>query len=91
MTGIVILVSNHYCCTKILSTNESVLTSITIPVVLMFCPLMKQYSLVLPLYDRNSNTSEYCFITGHSISTTGMIILVSTASLINRASVQQEW
>jgi H+/Cl- antiporter ClcA len=34
MTGMVILVSTA--------------TSITIPVVLMFCPLMKQYSLVLP-------------------------------------------
>jgi hypothetical protein len=31
-----------------MSTNEAVLTSITIPVVLMFCPLMEQYSIVLP-------------------------------------------
>jgi hypothetical protein len=32
----------------VLSTNEAVFTSITIPVIQMFCPLMKQYSLVLP-------------------------------------------
>jgi hypothetical protein len=34
--------------TDVLSTNEAVLTSITISVIQMFCPLMKQYSLVLP-------------------------------------------
>jgi hypothetical protein len=32
----------------VLSTNEAVLAHITIPVVLMFCPLMEQYLLVLP-------------------------------------------
>jgi hypothetical protein len=43
MTEMVILVSTA----DVLSTNGAVLTSITIPVVLIFCPLMKQYSLVL--------------------------------------------
>jgi hypothetical protein len=38
----------HSCCTDVLSTNGAVLTSITIPVVLMFCPLAEQYFLVLP-------------------------------------------
>jgi hypothetical protein len=52
----------QYCCTDVLSTNDAVLTSINIPVVLMFCPLM-----------------------------TGMVILVSTVSLVDRTSVQQEW
>ena len=32
-------------------------------------------------YNRNGNTSEYCFISGQNISTTGMVVLVSTASL----------
>jgi hypothetical protein len=53
-------------CTDVLSTNEAVFTTITIPVVLMFCALMEQYILVLTL-------------------------LVSTASLVDRKSVQQEW
>jgi hypothetical protein len=57
-----------------MSVNEAVLTSITIPVVLMFCPLMK------------GNTSEYCFISGQNICMTGMVILVSTASLVDRTS-----
>ena len=38
-------------------------------------------------YDMNGNTSEYCSISGQNISTTGMIILVSTASLVDRTSV----
>jgi hypothetical protein len=33
----------------------------------------------------------YSVITGQNISTTGMVILVSTASLVDIASVQQEW
>ena len=57
------------------------------------------------MYDRNGNTSEYCFISGQNIrngnsskycsisrqniSTTGMVILVSTASLVDIISVQQ--
>jgi hypothetical protein len=47
MTEMVILVSTASC-TDVLTTNEAVLTSITISVIQMFCPLMKQYSLVLP-------------------------------------------
>ena len=43
------------------------------------------------MYDRNGNNSEYCFISGQNISTTGMVILVSTALLVDRTSVQQEW
>jgi hypothetical protein len=43
MIEMVILVS-----TDVLSTNVAVPTSIAIRVVLMLCPLMKQYSLVLP-------------------------------------------
>jgi hypothetical protein len=41
----VILVSTYYhsCCTDVLSTNDAVLTSIAIPVVLMFCALMEQF------------------------------------------------
>jgi hypothetical protein len=71
----VILVSNAS------STNGAVLTTITIPDVLMFCPLMKQYSLVLlPVV-----------LSGQNFSTTGMAILVSTAPLVDRTSVQQEW
>jgi hypothetical protein len=42
-------------------------------------------------YNRNGNTSEYCFIKGQNICMTGMVILVSTASLVDRTSVQQEW
>jgi hypothetical protein len=64
MTGMVILVSTaplveyyHSCHTDVLITNEAVLTSITIPVVLMFCPLMKQYSLVLPFLLYRCSTS----------------------------------
>jgi hypothetical protein len=80
MTEMVILVSTayyHSCHTDVLSTNVAVLTSITIPVIQMFCI--------------NGNTSEYCFISGQKIGTTGMVILVSTASLVDRTSVQQEW
>jgi hypothetical protein len=58
-------------------SDDTVLASITIPVVLMFFPLMKQYLLVLP------NTSEYCVISEQNISTTGMLILVCTASLVD--------
>jgi hypothetical protein len=43
------------------------------------------------LHDLNGNTSEYCFIRGQNISTTGMVILVITAPLVDRTSVQQEW
>jgi hypothetical protein len=84
MTGMVILVSTASledrtslcsCHTDVLSTNEAVLTSITILVIQMFCPLMKQYSLVLP------------FLSYRCISTTGMVILVSTATLVDRTSV----
>jgi hypothetical protein len=39
------------------------------------------------MYDLNGNASEYCFIRGQNISTTGMVILVSTASLVDRTSV----
>jgi hypothetical protein len=47
--GIIILVSTApSCCTDVMSTNGGILTSITIPVVLMCCPLMEQYLLVLP-------------------------------------------
>jgi hypothetical protein len=53
----------------VLSTNEAVFTSITIPVVLIFCPPMTQYLLVLPF----------------------LLILVSTATLVDRTSVEQEW
>jgi hypothetical protein len=42
-------------------------------------------------YNRNGNTSEYYFISGQNICMTGMIILVSTASLVERTSVQKEW
>jgi hypothetical protein len=94
MTGMVILVSTapleERTSTDVLSTNEAVPTSITIPVVLMICPLTEQYSLVLPFHLRNGNTSEYCFISGQNIGTTGIVILVSTASLVVRTSVQQE-
>jgi ABC-type multidrug transport system permease subunit len=69
-------------CTDVLFTIGAVLSSITIPVVLMFCPLMEQYILVLPFLS--------C-ISGQNISTTGMVILVSTAPLVDRTSVQQEW
>jgi hypothetical protein len=50
MTGMVILVSTGPLeeRTYVPSSNEAVLTSITISVIQMFCPLMKQYSLVLP-------------------------------------------
>jgi exosome complex RNA-binding protein Rrp42 (RNase PH superfamily) len=41
--------------------------------------------------NRNGNTSEYCSISGQNISTTGMIILVSIAPLVDRTSVQTEW
>jgi predicted aconitase with swiveling domain len=44
MTGMVILVSTA----DVLTTKGAVLTSITIPVIQMFCTIMKQYSLVLP-------------------------------------------
>ena len=40
------------------------------------------------LYDRNGNTSEYCSIRRQHISTTGMVILVNTASLVDRTSVR---
>jgi hypothetical protein len=39
------------------------------------------------MYDRNGNTSEFCFISGENICMTGMVILVSTASLEDRTSV----
>jgi hypothetical protein len=42
-------------------------------------------------YNRNGNTSEYCYITGQNISGTGMVILVSTAILVDRTSVKQEY
>jgi hypothetical protein len=42
-------------------------------------------------YNSNSNTSQYCSISGENISTTRMVILVSTAPLVERTSVQQEW
>jgi hypothetical protein len=38
------------------------------------------------MYDRNGNTSEYCFIRGQNICMTGMLILVSTASLVERTT-----
>ena len=38
-------------------------------------------------YNRNGNTSEYCFISGQNIGITGMVILVSTAKLVDRTSV----
>ena len=49
-----------------------------------------------PLDDRtslnsNGNTSEYCFISGPNIITTGIIILVGIAPLVDRTSVQPEW
>ena len=31
------------------------------------------------MYDRNGNTSAYCYINGQNICMTGMVILVSTA------------
>jgi hypothetical protein len=40
------------------------------------------------MYNRNDNTSEYCSISGQNIGTTGMVILVSTDSLVERKSVQ---
>ena len=43
------------------------------------------------MYDRNGNTSEYCFIRGQNICMTEMVILVCTASFVDRTSVQQEW
>jgi hypothetical protein len=46
----------------------------------MFCQLMEQYY-----------TSEYSFISEQNICMTGMVILVSTAPLEERTSVQQEW
>jgi hypothetical protein len=39
------------------------------------------------MYDRNGNTSEYCYISGQNICMTGMVILVSTASLVDRTPV----
>jgi hypothetical protein len=75
-----------------MSTKDAVLTSITIAVVLVFCPLMKQYSLVLPLLLYWCSVhSMHCVISGQIISTTGMVILLSTASLVDRTLVQQEW
>ena len=42
-------------------------------------------------YNMNGNTSEYCFNSGRqSISTRGIVILVSTAPLVDRTSVKQE-
>ena len=43
------------------------------------------------MYDWNGNTSEYCFIRGQDIGMSGIVILVSTAPLVDRTSVQQEW
>jgi hypothetical protein len=43
------------------------------------------------MYDRNGNTRKYCNISGQNICMTGMVIPVSTASLVDRISVQQEW
>jgi hypothetical protein len=95
LVSIAPLVDNSYYhsgCTDVLSTNGAVLTSITIPVIQMFCPLMKQYSLVLPLllYRCSIHSSKYCLISGQNISITGMVIIVSTAPLVDRTSVQQE-
>ena len=42
------------------------------------------------MYDRNGNNSEYCFISRQNIGTTGMVILMRTALLVDRTSVQQE-
>jgi hypothetical protein len=39
------------------------------------------------MYDRNGNTSKYCSISGQNIGTTGMVILVITASLVDTKSV----
>ena len=39
------------------------------------------------MYDRNGNAGKNCSISGKNISTTGMVILVSTASLVDRTSV----
>jgi hypothetical protein len=41
------------------------------------------------MYDRNGNTSKYYSISGQNIGTTGMVILVSTAPLVDRTSVKQ--
>jgi hypothetical protein len=38
------------------------------------------------MYNRNDNTSEYCSISGQNICMTGMVIIVSTASLEDRTS-----
>jgi hypothetical protein len=100
-TGMVILVSTassfqecsstqqyyHSCCTDVLSTNDAVLNSITIPVVLKFwLHYWKERQ-----YNRNGNTSQYCSISAQNMSTTGMVILVNTASLVERTSIQLEW
>jgi hypothetical protein len=42
------------------------------------------------MHERNGNTSMYCSISGQNISTTGMVILMSTPSLVVRTSVQQD-
>jgi uncharacterized membrane protein len=39
------------------------------------------------MYDRNGNTGKYCSISGKNISTIRMVILVSTAPLVDRTSV----
>jgi hypothetical protein len=74
MTGMVILVSTAPLEDSIPS-NGAVLTSFTILLVLMFCTLTEQYLLVLP------------FLSYRSSVTTGMVILVRTASLVDRRSV----
>jgi hypothetical protein len=38
-------------------------------------------------YDRNGNTSKYYSISGQNICMTGMVILVSSASLVDRTYV----
>jgi hypothetical protein len=57
------------------------LTNITIPVVPMFCPLMEQYSLVLPFL-------LYCCT--DVLSTNGAVLTSITIPVV-LISVQKEW
>jgi hypothetical protein len=66
-------------------TGIAILVS-TASLIQRFCPLMKQYLLLLPFLSYRCS-DHYFFISGQNIGTTGMVILVSTASLVDRTSV----
>jgi hypothetical protein len=91
MTGMVILG------TDVLSTNRAVLSGITIPVIQMFCPLMKQYSLVFSFCCTDVLSTSGAVLTSITIPVIQMWCPLmkqysSTASLVDgRTSVQLEW